>query len=267
MDTNFKKDKTLSSLEQIRKSLIFANILINQVNNRTHLDMSYSSFLIFILLIQRKCWFSLTAQLCISQHILCTTTKPNHYMCSFLHGVKNKTLLQAFSFKLSIQINLYSPSLFKHLVFLGKIYRQTINKHATYKTESFRQLIKLNRIIFFSLILCVFFIVWRMCLHKKSLADSALTPPHLTSHSLYCTAFFFFKVSPPTLTCSNRRQYKHSIIVENKQFMYMSESHSHPSIRKRMNDPTSTDNSWPKHKGGRMKHEGLNIHDWTWNKS
>lgn len=267
MDTNFKKDKTLSTLEQIRKSLIFANILINQVNNRTHLDMSYSSFLIFILLIQRKCWFSLTAQLCISQHILCTTTKPNHYMCSFLHGVKNKTLLQAFSFKLSIQINLYSPSLFKHLVFLGKIYRQTINKHATYKTESFRQLIKLNRILFFSLILCFFHslenvfaqkVIGWQCTHPSSF--------NVTLALLY-SFFFFFNVSPPTLTCSNRRQYKHSIIVENKQFMYMSESHSHPSIRKRMNDPTSTDNSWPKHKGGRMKHEGLNIHDWTWNKS
>lgn len=133
--------------------------------------------------------------------------KSNHYMCSFLHGVKNKTLLQAFSFKLSIQINLYSPSLFKHLFFGGQNIQTNHQQTCNIQNRKFQTTNQIESNYFSHLPLWFF-----SSLVNVSLADSAYLDythlPHLNTLSLCFTATSF-------LVIFFKLQHSHAQTVDN----------------------------------------------------
>lgn len=141
----------------------------------------------------------------------------------FLHWVKNKTILQAYFFTLSIQINLYIFSLF-----LNVIFRQNIPTNHQQNMQHPKHKVLDNYwswVDFFFPPLCCFsslrdvvahiVIGWqhRFWLHSQ-------LPFYSYRHELLYNYMSFVIFFFSTLTCSDFGQYKHSIFVENKHFMY-----------------------------------------------
>lgn len=139
----------------------------------------------------------------------------------FLHWVKNKTILQAYFFTLSIQINLYIFSLFLNIIFRQNILtnHQQNMQHPKHKVSDNYW----SWIDFFSLCVVSAVFTGRSCTDSHWLTahcfDYTVNSPYTTIDTHCCTVIsllWFFS----TLTCSNFGQYKHSIFVENKHFMY-----------------------------------------------